>query len=395
MSVTTCSNNYSAELGLPVGRVAEFCRYLRENGLQTTTRDAELFIEVLGLAGPGVSPARVEQLWRPIACRSLKDWKMWSELFQLFWFPHKTKGSVKVTGSTRKSRDLRQMIEKSQSMAESAAGSAPVVGDSPAISDDQGEQQRKQKAAGGASSVDPIGRDIQSQWMPSDLTLLERIARAVRQQLLNVPTRRWRVSDRGRTLDIKKTAQSVIRFAGDGLVPSWQVRRRETPQIVMMIDVSRSMESYAAFYLRLARAFSRWLPVRVFVFHVRYSEITEFLLRDNPKIQEKIDAVTAGFQGGTKIAWSIRQICFEDNAISLNRRTRVWVFSDGYDTDQPTDLRDVLRRVRGRGATVEWFYPNKTVAGMSQCIQLIKPLVKNWYSAANLPELESSVRELN
>ena len=89
MSVKTCSNDYSAEPGLPVGRVAEFCRYLRENGLQTTTRDAELFIEVLGLAGPGVGVARVEQLWRPIACRSLKDWKIWSELFQLFWFPHK------------------------------------------------------------------------------------------------------------------------------------------------------------------------------------------------------------------------------------------------------------------------------------------------------------------
>lgn len=395
MSVMTFSNNFSGELALPVGRVAEFCRYLRENGLKTTTRDAELLIEVLHLAGPGVSPALVEQLWRPIACRSLKDWKMWSEIFQLFWFPYKTKGSVKVTGSTRKSRDLRQMIDNSQSMVESAAGSAPIIGDSPAVSDEQSERQDKRKAAGGASSVDPIGRDIESQWMPSDLTMLERIARLVRQQLLNVPTRRWRVSDRGRILDIKKTAQSMIRFAGDGLVPSWQVRRREAPQIIMVIDVSRSMESYAAFYLRLARAFSRWLPVRVFVFHIRYSEITEFLLRDNPKIQEKIDAVTAGFQGGTKIARCIRQICFEDNAISLNRRTRVWVFSDGYDTDQPTALRNVLSRVRGRGAAIEWFYPNKTVAGMSQCIQLITPLVKNWYSAANLTELESSVRGLN
>ncbi|MEC8308581.1 MAG: VWA domain-containing protein [Pseudomonadota bacterium] len=395
MSVMTFSNSCSGELALPVGRIAEFCRYLRENGLKTTTRDAELLIEVLHLAGPDVSPAFVEQLWRPIACRSLKDWKMWSEIFQLFWFPHKTKGTVKVTGSTRKSRDLRQMIENSHSMVESAAGSAPIIGDSPAVSDEQSEPQDKRKAAGGASSVDPIGRDIESQWMPSDLTMLERIARQVRQQLLNVPTRRWRGSERGRILDIKKTAQSMIRFAGDGLVPSWQVRRKEAPQIIMMIDVSRSMESYATFYLRLARAFSRWLPMRVFVFHIRYSEITEFLLRDNPNIQEKIDAVTAGFQGGTKIARCIRQICFEDNAISLNRRTRVWVFSDGYDTDQPTALRDVLSRVRGRGATVEWFYPNKTVAGMSQCIQLITPLVKNWYSAANLTELESSARGLN
>ena len=138
----------------------------------------------------------------------------------------------------------------------------------------------------------------------------------------------------------------MIRFAGDGLVPSWQVRRREAPQIIMVIDVSRSMESYAAFYLRLARAFSRWLPVRVFVFHIRYSEITEFLLRDNPATKKRSTRYSG--VSGTKIARCIRQICFEDNAISLNRRTRVWVFSDGYDTDQPTALRNVLSRVRAR-----------------------------------------------
>ena len=64
MSVMTFSNSCSGELALPVGRIAEFCRYLRENGLKTTTRDAELLIEVLHLAGPDVSPAFVEQLWR-------------------------------------------------------------------------------------------------------------------------------------------------------------------------------------------------------------------------------------------------------------------------------------------------------------------------------------------
>ena len=394
MSTTTCSNDSLPESSLPSERITEFCRYLRENGMQTTTRDVELLTEVLVLAGGALSAKRVESLWRPVVCRSLKEWRAWAELFQIFWFPHKTKGTVKVTGSTRRSRHLREMIDRSQSMTESGPGSAPVIGDTPAVSDEMQDQDKRPKSAGGASVVDPLDRDYESQWMPADLTLLEQMASSVRQQLLNVPTRRWRPSDRGRNLDIRKTAQSMFRFAGDGLIPYWKVRRRETPRIVIVIDVSRSMEAYAAFYLRLARAFSRWLPVRVFVFHVRYSEITEFLLRDNPKVQEKIDAVTAGFQGGTKIAWCVRKICFEDNAISLNRRTRVWVFSDGYDTDQPTDLRDVLRRIRGQGATVDWFYPNKTVAGMSQCVQLIKPLVKNWYSAANLPELESSIKGL-
>ena len=47
-----------------------------------------------------------------------------------------------------------------------------------------------------------------------------------------------------------------------------------------------------------------------------------------------------------------------------------------------------MRRVRGKGVTIDWFYPNRSVAGMSRCIQLIKPLVNEWHSAANLKEIE-------
>jgi uncharacterized protein with von Willebrand factor type A (vWA) domain len=154
------------------------------------------------------------------------------------------------------------------------------------------------------------------------------------------------------------------------------------------------MESYAGFYIRLARAFSRYLSVKVFVFHVRYAEITDLLVRDNPQIQEQIDAVTAGFQGGTKISSSLKKICFEDNAVSVNRRTRVWVFSDGFDTDEPDQLGKVLSRIRGRGGSVDWFYPNKTIAVMSRCIRVAKAFVNNWYSAGNLKELEVSLRQI-
>jgi len=394
MSVMTCYSDYLDETNLPVHRIAEFCRYLRENGFQTTTRDAELFIDVLQLAGRHSHSKRVEQLWRPIACSSLKEWKIWSELFQLFWFPQRTKGTVKVTGTSRRSRQLKEVVEQAQSTAESHSDTTSGSGDSPAISDNDQLNSAVKKSTGGASVVDPLGRDVESQWLPSDLTSLERTARSVRAQLLNVQTRRWQISARGRELNLRKTTQSIIRLGGDSVIPQWQTHRRQTPQIVMVIDVSRSMESFAAFYLRLARAFSRCLPLKVFVFHVRYSEITDLLMRDNPQIQEKIDAVTAGFQGGTKIASSLKKICFEDHAVNVNRRTRVWVFSDGFDTDEPTSLRDVLGRIRGRGGNIDWFYPNKTVAGMSQCVQLAKVFVKNWYSAGNLNELESSLRQM-
>ena len=389
-----CYNDCSDALVLPVSRIAEFCRYLRENGFQTTTHDAELLISVLHIAGIGSDSKRVEQLWRPIACNTLKEWKIWSEVFQAFWFPQRVKGTVKVTGTTRRARQLKEVVEQAKSTADSSSGKTSASGGAPSISDSDQPIGTDQKSAGGASEVDPLGRDVNSKWLPSDLALLEKIARSVRAQLLNVQTRRWQKSNRGRDLNLRKTTQSIIRLGGESAMPQWQVPRRQTPQIVMVIDVSRSMESYAGFYLRLARAFSRCLPVKVFVFHVRYSEITDLLLRDNPQIQEKIDAVTAGFQGGTKIAASLKKICFEDHAVNINRRTRVWVFSDGFDTDEPTKLSSVLGRIRGRGGSIDWFYPNKSVAGMSQCIQLSKALVKNWYGAGNLTELAGSLRAM-
>ena len=56
------------------------------------------------------------------------------------------------------------------------------------------------------------------------------------------------------------------------------------------------------------------------LFHVKHAEVTPFLSRDNPRIQEKIDSVTAGFQGGTKIASSLKTICFGGDVTSVSER---------------------------------------------------------------------------
>mgnify|MGYP001196024444 CR=1 FL=1 len=394
MSVTIWFEESLADVNLPLDRIVNFCDYLREHGIQTSVQDASLLVEVLGFCNGGLTSRRVEQLWRPIICQSVREWRLWPKLFTAFWFPQTLKGSVRVTGTTRRSTTLWQVIEKSKSMGESASGGLPQVGDNPASSDQKNSSGTKQKATGGASLADPAAEDTKTNWMPADLAILERLARTLKSQLLNVPTRRWNISDRGRFLNLRKTTQSMMRLGGDGVIPAWQKRRKETPRIVIAVDVSRSMETYAEFYLRLARAFSRWLPIRVFVFHVQFAEVTDLLKTDNPKMHAKINNVVAGFQGGTKIASNLKRICFDSDGVSLNRRTRLWIFSDGYDTDEPTALRDVLRRVRSKGATIDWFYPNRSVAGMSHCIQLIKPLVNDWYSAANLKEFQLSVTSL-
>jgi aminoglycoside/choline kinase family phosphotransferase len=74
-------------------------------------------------------------------------------------------------------------------------------------------------------------------------------------------------------------------------------------------------------------------------------------------VQEKINAVTAGFGGGTRIATSIADFQGVHARAQLNRSAQVWVLSDGFDADEPQQLAEELAAVRSRGARITWFHP--------------------------------------
>jgi uncharacterized protein with von Willebrand factor type A (vWA) domain len=45
----------------------------------------------------------------------------------------------------------------------------------------------------------------------------------------------------------------------------------------------------------------------------------------------------------------------------LGRASRVWIFSDGFDADEPHRLQEELRAIQLRGARILWFYPGSAV----------------------------------
>ncbi len=255
-------------------------------------------LQVLGFMAGRQRLESVEKAWKPVACKTRKQVLAWHETFIAFWAPHQVRGTVKVTGSTRQTRDLRQVVQSIQSAGEASApnagqstsgGSDPpaaVADNSPAVSE---------KSMGGASQTDPLDDRSGQQWMPSELSRLEKLARRVRRQLQPKPTRRWRLAPNGDRLHTRQTVRNSGKLLGEGVLPAWRSRRREVPNLIILCDVSRSMEAHVALSLRVARAFTRVMPVRSFVFHVRTTEVTELLRHDTPRVQERING---GFSGG-------------------------------------------------------------------------------------------------
>lgn len=301
-----------------------------------------------------------------IACQAAKDWHQWGNLFDTYWFPWRIKGTVRISGQTRPSRNLRDIIQamhQDMQDATTRAGQQPnpgaLVSDISALSEGIPETEGAPRAQGGATRTEALHDRQLSQWTPQELQGLQKLAERIAQRLRKRLTRRWQTQSLGQKLDLRRTMRRSLSVGGLPVCPAWRQQYRQRPKLFILVDVSRSMENYAQLFLRIARAFVQAAQARAFVFHTRLTEVTPLLQRDSDRVQEKVNAVTAGFGGGTRIATSVNDFFQVHARRQINRSSRVWMLSDGFDADEPDQLAQSLGQLRRRGAELTWFHPTK------------------------------------
>jgi uncharacterized protein with von Willebrand factor type A (vWA) domain len=107
-------------------------------------------------------------------------------------------------------------------------------------------------------------------------------------------------------------------------------------------------------------------------------------------VQEKINAVTFGFGGGTKIATNIETFLKVHVGRALGSRDLVYVLSDGYDTDPPEETERAIKAVRRRGAKIFWLHPNKEIPG-SEAMQRSLYLINGFMAVNTLQSLDNLI----
>ena len=381
----------------PSERLAGFAALLREHGLTVGVAEQQAMLQAAVRFGP-LHERSLQAAWRAIACHSHREWKLWPDVYERFWHPDKLRGGVKVSGQTRASHNLRQSVQalhdrmNEQQDTASQPGTQPTsthtAGDMPAVSHNE-QDAASSRAQGGASRTEALHQRDGQMWMPQELSALQSLARQITAKLQPRNTRRWRVALRGPRLDLRQTLRRSVGWGGELMQPAWKVKRQEPPRLFILADVSRSMESHAALFLRVARAFALEAQARVFVFHTRLAEVTPLMQRDTPVIQEKVNAVTAGFGGGTRIAASLQDFTRHEARVQLNRGARVWVFSDGFDTDEPDRLAAALQALRARGARITWFHPTLQIPAAA-ALQRARGSIERFVPLASLADLAAA-----
>lgn len=185
------------------------------------------------------------------------------------------------------------------------------------------------------------------------------------------PTRRSRRMSRhhaGRQVALRPT---LARARRSGFEPMELVRSRQlhTPRrVVMLCDVSQSMQHQAAAYFHLMRAVTRSTDAEVFAFATRLTRLTPLLAHASADvaIEQATEKVTDRF-GGTRIATNLAAFLSSSRGDSC-RGAIVLVASDGWDSDPPEELAVAMSRIHRRAHRVIWMNPRVSAPGFEPAV---------------------------
>ncbi|HSV59204.1 MAG TPA: VWA domain-containing protein [Variovorax sp.] len=196
----------------------------------------------------------------------------------------------------------------------------------------------------------------------SEYLLVERLARDIALPVPALPTRRLRVAGAGRAHS-RMHWPGVLREAGRSggeLVWLPRLTRREQPlPLLVLVDVSGSMERYARLLLAFLHAATRRAGRRdVFAFGTHLTDLTPaFRLADTDEMLLAAGAAIDDFAGGTRLGESLAQLRARHARRLTGRRTLVLVISDGLDTGEPELLEQQLLWLKRHARRVLWLNP--------------------------------------
>jgi uncharacterized protein with von Willebrand factor type A (vWA) domain len=193
---------------------------------------------------------------------------------------------------------------------------------------------------------------------PGELLVL---AGLMRQITLAVPlrrSRRPRPTAHGQHADLRATLRQARRTAGHPMRLARRAPLLEPRRLVVLCDISGSMEPYARAMLQLLYVAAGGARAEVFTFATRLTRLTGTLAHARPELALARAGETApDWLGGTRIGDAIAQFNDEYGRRGMARGAVVVIISDGWDTGDPQTLRRQMERLSRVAHRIVWVNP--------------------------------------
>ena len=341
-----------ARSGKLADNIAGFGRALRRAGLRVDSARIALAQEAAGLVGVGDKQDLSAAMEAVLVSRE-QERGVFRELFDAYFRDPEIAHKL-----------LAQMLPTAQGRAEPSKR-RPRVSEALAPQKRYGGGERKPDkevefdAAMTASDLNRLKNADFNALSASEFHLVERLARDVALPVPQFEMRRMRPGMRGPRLHWARSLRQASHTGGELMVLRRMQRRRQPLPLLVLVDISGSMERYARLLLAFLHAATRAHRRRdVFAFGTQLTDLTPaFRLADTDAMLGAASAAIADYAGGTRLGESLATLRERHARRLVGRRTLVLVITDGLDTGEPEDLSRELDWLTHRCRRLLWLNP--------------------------------------
>jgi uncharacterized protein with von Willebrand factor type A (vWA) domain len=382
------------------GRLAEnvmhFARLLRAAGLRIGPDRVLDCVRALEIAGARQAPRRDDWYWTMSAVLLSKQEQrpIFDQAFGIFWRDPALAQKMmhmllpQAYGSTPKP-DTQQSQRLTDALLQQQRDAR-----------DQREQRIDVEARLTFSSHEVLQRMDFDTMSAAELAEAKKMLSELRLPLPRVRTRRHARSRSGRRVDLRATLRDTLRGGGDIISLVRTAPRELHPPLVVLCDISGSMNPYSRMFLHFLHAITNDRDrVSVFVFGTRLTNVTRQLRhRDVDVAMAKVAEAIQDWSGGTRIGASLREFNFRWARRVLGQNACVLLVSDGLDREAGEGLGEEMERLAKSCRTLVWLNPllrYEKFEARPAGVRAMLPHVDLFLPVHNLRSLVDLARTLN
>lgn len=229
------------------------------------------------------------------------------------------------------------------------------------------------------------------QMSATELAAAKKAIKQLRLPIKDVPTRRFMRDDRSHRVDMRATLRASLK-AGHTIPLKFKIHRRRHPPLVVLCDISGSMNRYSRMFLHFMHAVTNDRDrVHTFVFATRLTNISRHLRhRDVDVALDNVAEAVNDWAGGTRIGACLKEFNAKWSKRVLGQSAITLIISDGLDRDQATGLAEQMERLAKSSKRVIWLNPLLRYEGFearAMGVRAMLPWVDEFRSSHNLASL--------
>lgn len=387
-------------------RALAFARLLRRAGVKTTTGQAMDFVRAI----EHIDISRREE-FREAARACLvthkDDLPVFDRLFDLYWRakPEYTDGLLQQPDPD----DLIELAPEEGEEAEETEGSSiegargrrlEAIEAIEEAEEVEGSETESLADAFSYSPAEILREKDFADFTEDELAQIRRFMQQLTWQIGRRRSRRKVASPKGRFIDPRRTMRRSLQSGGVPLTLARRQTKTKPRQLVVICDVSGSMDRYSRILLQFIYAVENGMAkVEAFVFGTRLTRVTRLLKhQDIDEAMRRVAREVQDWSGGTRIGQSLQSFNQEWARRVLRNGAVVLIISDGWDRGDPQLLAQEMARLQRSCYRLIWLNPllgSPRYEPLTRGMQAALPYIDDFMPIHNFASLEALAKHLS